>query len=71
LSCSSGLPLNQGAEIVAAAMIEPFPFSKFRIQHSGVRTASASISMERSVLLLMESRRHWHVVSEFSHVPRC
>jgi hypothetical protein len=51
--------------------MEPFPYSKFRIQHSGVRTASASISMESSALLLMESRRHWHLVSKFSHVPKC
>jgi hypothetical protein len=52
------LPLNQAAELRAEATIEPCPFSKFRMQHSEVRAASASIFMERSALLLNESGPH-------------
>jgi hypothetical protein len=53
-----GSSAQSEAEILAEAMIEPFSCSKFRIQHSGGRAASASISIERNALLPKETRRY-------------
>jgi hypothetical protein len=69
LVSAAGAGLNRRADpwTCFSEITKPVMKSKFGIQHFGVRVASASISMERSTLLLEESRRHWDLVSTFCH----